>query len=232
MQDETLKTTTPDARRPAACAVCEAMLPDAVDGALGEAERRAFEGHIAGCAQCARELAEAQRGAAWLTLLKGHAPEPPAGMLERILAAVPADAQGYAPNIAPAYAPAVATPVRGPQPLRVPQIPLAALWQSAQASLQETFRGLLQPRLAMTAAMAFFSIAVTLNLTGVRLHADDFTPSGLRRTVADAGASMTRTVQNNRMVYQLESRVSELRNDDGLHRYDRIQDGPQQEERR
>ena len=69
----------------------------------------------------------------------------------------------------------------------------------------------------MTAAMAFFSIALTLNLTGVHLsnvRADNFTPSGLRRSVADASASVSRTFQNNRMVYQMESRVSELRSDD------------------
>ena len=71
----------------------------------------------------------------------------------------------------------------------------------------------------MTAAMAFFSIVLTLNLTGVRLRdlrAADFTASGLRRTMADASASATRTFQNNRVVYQVESRVSELRGDDAL----------------
>jgi hypothetical protein len=74
-----------------------------------------------------------------------------------------------------------------------------------------------QPRVAMTAAMAFFSIALTLNLTGVRLRdvrASNFTPSALRRTVADVDASATRRFQNNREVYQVESRLSELRSDD------------------
>jgi hypothetical protein len=69
----------------------------------------------------------------------------------------------------------------------------------------------------MTAAMAFFSLALTLNLLGVRLsdvRASNFTPSGIRRTVADASASVSRTFQNNPMVYRVESRVSELRSDD------------------
>ena len=61
--------------KPTACLVCEAMLPDAVDGTLNEAEQRAFDKHVAGCMACADELAEAQRGAAWLTMLKGHTPE-------------------------------------------------------------------------------------------------------------------------------------------------------------
>ncbi len=69
----------------------------------------------------------------------------------------------------------------------------------------------------MTAAMAFFSIALTLNLTGVRLRdlrASNFTPSAIKRTVADIDASATRTFQNNRAVYQVESRLSELHNDE------------------
>jgi hypothetical protein len=36
----------------------------------------------------------------------------------------------------------------------------------------------------------------------------------LKRTAADASASATRMFQNNRAVYQVESRLSELRNDD------------------
>jgi hypothetical protein len=78
----------------------------------------------------------------------------------------------------------------------------------------------------MTAAMAFFSIALTLNLAGVRLNnirTASFTPSGLQRTFADADASVTRTFQNNRVVYQMESKVSELRSDDAPQ--------PQQERR-
>jgi hypothetical protein len=74
-----------------------------------------------------------------------------------------------------------------------------------------------QPRLAMTAAMAFFSIALTLNLAGVRLRdlrAANFTPSGLRHSVGDMTASATRSFQNLRVVYQVESRVGELRSED------------------
>ncbi len=60
--------------RPAACAVCETMLPEAVDGMLSESEQRAFDKHLAGCVECSRELAEAKRGAAWLSMLKSQAP--------------------------------------------------------------------------------------------------------------------------------------------------------------
>ena len=60
---------------PAACAVCEAMLPEAVDGTLSAEEQRVFDVHVASCTHCAQELAEAQRGAAWLSMLKSKTPE-------------------------------------------------------------------------------------------------------------------------------------------------------------
>jgi hypothetical protein len=80
---------------------------------------------------------------------------------------------------------------------------------------------MLQPRLAMTAAMAFFSIALTLNLTGVRLsdlRASDFKPSSIMRSAYAAKAKVVRYSDNLRVVYELESRVRDLQrsaDDDG-----------------
>jgi hypothetical protein len=218
--------------RPAACIVCEAMLPEALDGGLSEAEQRAFDKHLAGCVECASELSEAQRGAAWLSMLKTQTPEPPATLLARILAET-TGAQTLAPAAVIVPAPSfIAEDI--PQNANgwgfrnaVVDQPagsgFAIRLKSLRRSMTEMFsiesaRSTFQPRFAMTAAMAFFSIALTLNLTGVHLgslRAENFTPSGLQRTVADTGASISRTFQNNRMVYQLESRVNELRSDDG-----------------
>ncbi len=72
---------------------------------------------------------------------------------------------------------------------------------------------MLQPRLAMTAAMAFFSIALTLNLTGVhldQLKAADLRPANLERNLSDANARAVRYYENLRVVYELESRVRDL----------------------
>ena len=72
---------------------------------------------------------------------------------------------------------------------------------------------MLQPRLAMTAAMAFFSIALTMNLTGVRLsqlHASDLKPSSIMRSCYEAKAKVVRYSDNLRVVYELESRVRDL----------------------
>jgi anti-sigma factor RsiW len=226
-------------QRPVACAVCETMLPEAVDGMLSEAEQSAFDRHVAGCVECARELAEAKRGAAWLSMLKSQAPEAPAGLLAKILAETTGVAQGAAQQVAAQQgASTVAAPVAevpawvlAARPAAEPQRGFAGRgltgqgfagqWAAFRAQCGELFlnqstRVMFQPRFAMTAAMAFFSIALTLNLTGVRLRdlrASNFTPSALKRTVADVDASATRTFQNNRAVYQVESRLSELRSD-------------------
>ena len=192
--------------KPEACLVCEAMLPDSVDGLLTAEEQRAFETHVAGCVACSQELEAAQRGAAWLAMLKSQTPEVPAGLLTKIL-------EGTTGVVAPSVAPAF-----------VPVAPAAPSWalsslvrKTLSAFRVDGSRMTFQPRLAMTAAMAFFSIALTLNLTGVRLnnlHASDFTPSGLWHNASDMTASATRSFQNMRVVYQVESRVSELRSDE------------------
>jgi hypothetical protein len=75
-----------------------------------------------------------------------------------------------------------------------------------------------EPRLLMTAAMAFFSIAVTLNLTGVRLsriRLSDLKPSSLRmyveRQFTMASTPIIRYYDHLRFVYEVQSRVRELR---------------------
>jgi len=192
-------------KRPSACTLCETMLPEAVDGTLTATEQRIFDAHIAGCTACSAELAEAQRGAAWLGMLKSAPPEPPVHLLAKILAetseAMPAHAAILAPQPAPSFA-----------------ARLLALGRSLTSAFSmEHAQSVFQPRLAMTAAMAFFSIALTLNLTGVHLRdlrAEDFTPAGLQRSFADTTASVERSFQNDRTVYQVESRLSEMNQND------------------
>jgi hypothetical protein len=205
------------------------MLPEAVDGTLDAADKRVFDAHVAGCTACSQELAEAQRGAAWLGILKSQVPEPPAHLLAKILAETsgvqrqavtvseraPSVSAGRAFEAAP---PAWTSPAAG----RGQTAGWGLRWTAFRQSISEAFsmggvQSAFQPRMAMTAAMAFFSIALTLNLMGVRLRdlrAEDFSASGIRRTMADTSASLTRTFQNNRSVYQVESRLRELDTDD------------------
>lgn len=85
-----------------------------------------------------------------------------------------------------------------------------ALYGWARAGLATV----MQPRMAMTAAMAFFSISLTLNLMGVRLSdlkPSDLQPSNLRRQFYETNARMIRNLDNLRVVYEVEARVGDLR---------------------
>ncbi len=182
----------PESRDPH-CIACQALLTDALDGNLGEIDQAWFDRHVRTCAACGDLFAEAQRGAAWLDLLKSSAPpEPPADLMERILAQT-----SLAPTIQPAPAlaglvPATVLPSR-PQPARWAHLPAA----------------LFEPRLAMTAAMALFSLALTMNLTGIQLG--QLRPTSLRRTYYQSAAGVARYYDNLRVVRVLESRVDDLR---------------------
>jgi hypothetical protein len=210
------------------CAQCEAMLADALDGALSPSDQAAFDLHMAVCATCSTMLANAQRGLAWMELLKSPIPEPPANLLDRIFAQTCNEA------VSKSSAPIVLAGndfLRTPntllgRPMLVPAHASAVQPEAAftasnvlpfRTRLADGFRSishtLFQPRLAMTAAMAFFSIALTMNLTGVHLsnlHASDLKPSSILRSAYDAKARVVRYSDNLRVVYELESRVRDL----------------------
>jgi hypothetical protein len=182
------------------------MLTDAIDGALTPEQQARFDMHLLGCVDCALSYEDAQRGAAWLEMLKSDRPEPTVDLMARILEQTsgPAYAQqpAYIANVVPINQ------------------PVAARWSTKLGSLFHP-KGIgqvfLQPRLAMTAAMAFFSIALTLNLTGVHLSelkASDLTPGSLKRSFYQTNARVIRYYDNLRVVYELESRVREIRQND------------------
>jgi hypothetical protein len=188
------------------------MLADALDGTLSAADLAQFDTHMAECGPCSGMLADARRGAAFLEMLRSPAPEPPAALLERILAqtsGAQAVVEGMQPtglagaHSAQPIAPAVAYGNLVPFPARV----AAALRRSVFGQIAS------QPRLVMTAAMAFFSIALTMNLTGVRLQdlrASDLRPSSLKRDFTAVNTHVVQYYEGLRVVYELESRVHDL----------------------
>jgi Putative zinc-finger len=183
------------------CEEWEALLADALDGALTENNRASFERHTDECPTCAMMLGEAQKGQQWLQFLH---PEPPvpADLLNRILARTGGPA---GTGVIGASAEAIPLPtMKTPEWKRIP-IPLV-------------MRRIMEPRMMMTAAMAFFSIALTLNMAGVRLtsfRAQDLRPSVMRsnleRQFYTAKAPVVRYYENLRVVYEVESRMRELR---------------------
>lgn len=177
------------------CEEWEALLADALDGLLPAADAAAFKAHSGTCAGCADLLAHAEQGREWLEYLHTE-PEAPPWLVAKILDRTTGAGSIPLPVVAGAQGTGV-----------------AAMAMPLRRSFQET-------RLMMTVAMAFFSIALTLNLVGVKvtsLRLSDLRPavigSTLSRQFYGARGQVVRYYQNLRFVYQLESRMRELRRD-------------------
>jgi hypothetical protein len=182
------------------CEEWEAQLADALDGALTEEDRASFEFHATECPMCAMMLGEAEKGQQWLQFLHPE-PQIPAGLLQKILT-----------QTTGAALPAIAASAN------VAAIPLPLVAARAEWKHFKGMRRFVEPRMMMTAAMAFFSIALTLNMAGIRftsLKAQDLRPSTLRsnlqRQFYTAKAPVVRYYENLRVVYEVESRMRELR---------------------
>jgi len=177
------------------CDEWELLLTESLDGLLPAGQRADFDAHAAGCSVCAELLEQARQGREWLRFL-GPEPEVPAGMVERIVGKTSGSIVAGHP-LAAGGAAIPATPHVLGLPVR------RVMWDS---------------RMLMTAAMAFFSIALTLNLAGVRLtnlRLSDLTPASmemnLTRQFYDAKGSVVRYYDNLRLVYEVESRMRDLR---------------------
>jgi hypothetical protein len=184
--------------RDLSCEAWEAMLTDALDGTLSVSDAEAFAAHSKSCvAGCGELLEEAKRGGEWLRFLR-ETPAAPEGLLEKIL--VGTSGLPDAPPLAAGGAAAI------------PHQP----WLGASVGMLQ--RHMAESRILMTLAMAFFSIALTLNLTGVRLNQlklSDLSPSALATSLSHqyytTSAHLTRYYMNARIFYELQARVNELR---------------------
>jgi hypothetical protein len=209
------------------CAAVELWLADAAESALPPAIAEQIRVHAAGCAVCEEKLTQARSGREWLLVLKQEALEPPADMVAKIMArtslACAAGDAGRSLLDFPAqshvgkdeddhHATGFTRNDSGASETRV-SIPA---WQ--RSSVVVLRRTLLDPRLALVAAMAFFSISLTLNMLGFRVtnvHAADLAPRNMRRAVvrqyASTDARIARYYENLRIVYEVEARVQQLR---------------------
>jgi hypothetical protein len=188
------------------CTLLEQRLAEAAEDALPAAEAAALLAHGEQCESCSELLLHARQGHDWLGLLRQQDVEPPAGLVDAIVARTSGASVDLAPlTDGPLLAPGSAATL---YPQTFASLgPLAALR-----------RLVFDPRIALTAAMAFFSITLTLNMLGVRLgaiHASDLTPDGLHRLLTrqyvQASANVVRYYENLRFVYEVESSVRELR---------------------
>src|SRR3954451_12654927 len=182
-----------------ACGQWETLLADALDGLLRPEDETMFSTHMASCANCTTLFEEARQGRGWLEFLSPE-PEVPARLLDKLLAQTgPGQMAGMG----------LATTAGN-------VVPITPAWQ--RPGFMARIRRFAEPRLLMTAAMAFFSIALTLNLTGVRLsriRLSELKPTSLKmyveRQFTIASTPIVRYYDHLRFVYEVQSRMRELR---------------------
>ena len=204
-----------------ACGLWETQLTDALDGLLSPQDEAAFTAHMGGCAACTALFEEARRGREWLRFLSPE-PEIPEGLLDRILA-----------TTGPGHRAALEAAAVGagsiPPGLAVPA------WQ--RPGFMGHVRRFAELRLLMTAAMAFFSIALTLNLAGVRLtdlKLANLRPAAVRafmeRRLNMASVPIIRYYDHLRFVYEVQSTMRQLRGQAGEGANGVSQDNQQQKQ--
>jgi hypothetical protein len=187
------------------CEEWEAMLVDFLDGTLAVGEPDTFHAHRQSCAACAEMFTHAGQGREWLSFLRVE-PETPSTLVGRILAQTSGSEPrpGLNGDLIPA-------PVAAIQAASV-----VPFWK--RGGMASAGRQMAQPRLLMTAAMAFFSITLTLNMAGVRLttiRLADLKPSALssnlNKQYYSASARVVRYYDNLRFFYVMEAQVREFR---------------------
>lgn len=175
------------------CAEFDGLLSEAVEGSLSGSKLALFQAHAQGCQVCGPFFAEVQAGRSWLKSLDEV--EPPANLVHNILIAT----SGQESRLSSA---------------------------SATRSWKNQFTGWLrpvfapvfamarQPRFAMSFGMVFFSMSITMSLAGVKftdLSHLDLRPSSLRRSYYENKGKVVKYYENIRFVYEVESRVRELK---------------------
>jgi hypothetical protein len=176
------------------CAEFEGLLAEALDGALAGAVRARFDDHRAGCADCGPLYADAAAGLSWMKSLEEV--EPPRNLVRNILIATSGqEAKAEAGD-----------PGRG--------------WTRGwlKPALFPLYAAVRQPRFAMSAAMALFSVSLMMQVTGVKLsdlRALDLRPSALQSSAVrgynETSTKVVKYYENIRLVYEIQTRMQELK---------------------
>ncbi|MGB8128306.1 MAG: hypothetical protein WCG81_00780 [Candidatus Angelobacter sp.] len=184
-----------EAKNGMGCSEFEILLADALDNAIAADARQAFDEHGRSCAVCGPMLAEALEGMVMVRELAEL--EPPKNLMHNILAAT-SRKEATAEQIA--------------------EEAKLGWMERLRRSVSPGVGGLLHSRFAMSFAMAFFSLSITLTLAGVKItdvknmveH-----PTLLRKSVVlgytSVEARVTSYYENLRLVYQVQAKVRELK---------------------
>ncbi|MGB8887135.1 MAG: zf-HC2 domain-containing protein [Candidatus Korobacteraceae bacterium] len=173
------------------CVEVEALLAEALDGMLHGSTLAAFEAHQQTCPACRTMVEEAGAGMHWLKGLDEA--EPPRNLVHNILAqtigALPSE------HLVP--------------------VPRGEGWfEKLKGRLAPVFGPVVTPRFAMSFGMAFFSITLLLGIAGFHLsdlRNLDLSSKGITKTYYATQARVVRYYENIRLVYEIESRVRDLR---------------------
>ncbi len=180
------------------CHEFDSLLTDALDGVLTGLQLDRFQAHARTCSACGPLFAEVEAGRNWLKDLTEV--EPPVSLVTNILASTTGvDTQRLRVNVS------------APQP-RVTWVEKAQAW--AFGAMQPIWATVRQPRFAMSFGMAFFSLSVALSVLGVKpadLRQVSLRPAAIRHTYYNTQARVVRYYENIRFVYEVESRVRELK---------------------
>lgn len=182
------------------CGEFDALLADAIDDALAGITLERFQQHATTCGNCGPLLAEARQGLAWLKTLEEV--EPPVNLVHNVLAFTSRAASGSAPAV-----------TGKEEKSRWPFLNFAGF-----PRLRRLLHVPSQPGFAATLGMAFFSVSLLLNVAGFSvssLRRLDLRPSAVRKLVVQqyysTSARFVRYYQNTRLVYEVESKLRELR---------------------
>ncbi len=178
------------------CLEFDALLTEALDGTLGGERLERFQAHARACSACGPLFAEIDAGRRLLKSITEV--EPPAHLAYNILAAT----SGL-------------DTVRMHAPMAQPQVSwLDRVRARIAPALTPVFAVVRQPRFAMSFGMAFFSVSMVLNLAGVKvsdLRHVDLHPSAMVRGYHMTSGKVVKYYENIRFVYQIESKVREIK---------------------
>jgi len=173
------------------CTEWEGLLADALDGTLHGAKLASFEAHQQACPVCGPQYQEAAAGMHWLKGLDEI--EVPRNLVHNIM---------------------VHTVGALPEPREKVAAPAESWWGRLKGRITPVVAPIATPRFAMSFGMAFFSITMLLNVAGFHvsdLRHVDLSAKGLEKTYYATQGRIVRYYENIRLVYEIESRVRDLR---------------------
>jgi hypothetical protein len=171
------------------CSEFDLLLTESIDGQLSGEKLVRFESHRSSCPSCSAMFADVTAGANWLSKLEDV--EPPKHLVHNILVAT----SGVTESVT----------------AKAERLEKLSFRDRFRAAVWPVFAPVLTARFATTAAGAFFAITLALTASGVKLTHIDLSTKGLSRSYYATEARAVKYYENIRLVYEIESRVQELR---------------------